>query len=403
MCSTDYRAKVFAGAARLGAVATALVWLAGCSQVEPIAPLDPITEAARLFLRLTVDHPAVNLSTSTTSAAYNTLQLTATAWNAEGGPMPELPAPAFRLVTDGDSTMVTVTAGGLVTALGETTDNGVLVIGELAVGNVRHADTAVVKVTAAATPPVLTAFSIDPISPAAAVRYIPSPTGTATVIALAISAGLIHNDVITPQALDAQGGLIAGLAIDYGSLDPVIAAVNRRTGTVTPLQEGAAKIVARTTAYGITKEDTATFIVQPPFAGSFTGGFDKIGRPGFSGAGLDTILPTITIVAGGIISWLSITEEPIDVTFDDPTSVAAVPMAVCDAAIQLISGLFTTDFCADGGNIASFVGSESGLSPDGLFAIRWRRFPVAGIYPFRSTLIGATGRVVVVEPTPLLP
>jgi len=117
------------GAAIGGAGCTLLValagGLAGCSGLDPVATYEQLTDPAQLFMALTLDHPAVNLSTDATVPSYNTLQLTATPRNALGRPLTGLPAPTFHLDKATDSTKVTVTPTGLVTAKSATTGNGV--------------------------------------------------------------------------------------------------------------------------------------------------------------------------------------------------------------------------------------------------------------------------------------
>src|SRR5881394_3956609 len=119
--------------------------LASCSDIEPVAPHEePITDPTQLYMRLTLDHPAVNLSTE---EGYKALQLRAIPREALGNPMTGLPAPMFK---SRDTTKVRVTADGLLTA--EATATGVEVIATLTAGPITHADTARVQVTDLATP-----------------------------------------------------------------------------------------------------------------------------------------------------------------------------------------------------------------------------------------------------------
>src|SRR5260221_14173929 len=67
--------------------------LARCSSIEPVAPAaPPITDPTQLYMRLTLDDRAVNLSTV---PPYDTLQLTATPRDALATPLLNLPTPMF--------------------------------------------------------------------------------------------------------------------------------------------------------------------------------------------------------------------------------------------------------------------------------------------------------------------
>jgi hypothetical protein len=65
------------------------------------------------------------------------------------------------------------------------------------------------------------------------------------------------------------GSLINGLQVEYTSLDPAIASINRWTGVATPEITGQVGIVARTFAYGVAKADTVTYTVVPPTGAAY--------------------------------------------------------------------------------------------------------------------------------------
>ena len=140
---------------------------AGCGGLEPVAPYtDTTANPELLYIALTLDHPALNLSTA---PGYETWQLTATPRNAAGGAMSGLPTPTWL---SKDTTAVWVTQDGLVTARKATSAAGVQVIAEMiAPGNIRHADTAVVTVKALPTPPKT--LTIDPLAPDSAFIAMP--------------------------------------------------------------------------------------------------------------------------------------------------------------------------------------------------------------------------------------
>ena len=140
----------------------ALLGLIGCGSIEPVAPHEqPLTDPAQLYMGLTFDHPAVNLSTA---AGYNTVLLTATPRDALGDPMPGLPAPTYF---SSDTTKIRVTADGLVTAL--ETGNGLKVTATLTDGLVTRTDETWINVTSLQAPPVLDTLSVQPLPPDSAV------------------------------------------------------------------------------------------------------------------------------------------------------------------------------------------------------------------------------------------
>src|SRR5690606_27228665 len=132
---------------------------------EPVATHESITDPNRLYMRLVLDHAAVNLSTA---APYDAIQLTATPFDATGAPITELAAPTFRLARLSDTISIQVTPDSLDRAIAAATD--IEVIAELAgEGTVQHADTALINVTTTPAPPMLASLSIDPVPPDSAV------------------------------------------------------------------------------------------------------------------------------------------------------------------------------------------------------------------------------------------
>ena len=122
----------------------------GTDYVSPATPTDP----SQLFATLALDHHAIVLSTT---APWNTIQLTATPMNVDGEPLTGLPAATYSL---SDSGSVAITPDGELTALAPA--SGVLVIASMSGGNSTRKDTAYVTVTDVPTAPVLTTFSIQP-------------------------------------------------------------------------------------------------------------------------------------------------------------------------------------------------------------------------------------------------
>ena len=78
-----------------------------------------------------------------------------------------------------------------------------------------------------------------------------------------------------------------------------------------------------------------------------------------------------------------------DITFDDPTNVTAMPAALC----AVVSGFL--GLSCDSGN--GFVVDNAPNQALGQFgdSYMFRQFLTPGVYPFHSVRTGATGRVIV--------
>jgi hypothetical protein len=266
-----------------------------------------------------------------------------------------------------------VTADGRLEARRAAT--GVRVIAELvADGNVRQVDTALVNVTTSASPPVLDSLSFPP-NPT--LGLLPQFAGVGVYLELA---GMSASPPVRAQAFDTAGKVIAGLAINYRSLDPEIADVFPTNGEVSPVKTGQFKLIARTTAYGVARADTVTVTITLPTYQ----GIQLVSGPG----GLPIFdLTDVTIMQGGFVFWFNVSEHVADVIFDDPASATEAPSTVC-AAVSVLGGNPAT-FCGTG-NIAPFADTD-GFAAD----VRVRRFNVPGNYTYRTST-GATGRIVVV-------
>lgn len=367
--------------------------LVGCSNIEPVAPVEaPITDPRQLYMQLTLDYPAANLSTSNTIASYHTLQLTAIPRDALGNAMVGLPAPTYR---SSDTTAVQVTPDGLVTAVGVT--GAVEVIAELTAGPVTHADTSVIQVTNLTWPPQLASLSIDPVLPDSAIWTVQTTLSTGSdvgfyLLALGGYLGTLGGPdfripgtaQLVPRALDATDAEIAGLVLDYISLNPEIATIDRQTGLVAIVRPGQGKIVARTTAYGIDKVDTMTFTATQPVFQTVTIDVGPMGTLGF-------IPGEIRLRPYGIVYWGNTQSDPMDIRFDDPTKAMLPPPALCDAlALPLVMLLTGTQSSCGAGDLL-IPGHLDGDISNG----QMRQFAEPGIYPYRIMRTGATGQVVV--------
>jgi plastocyanin len=368
---------------RLAAVSAVLTVL-GCGDTTP-APTRPAAprDATHLYWALSLDHHAITLSTA---APYDTLQLTATALDAQGTALDGLDGTVSFRSTVPD--VAYVTADGLVHAMKAGT--GVQVIAEYATGNARHADTAIVNVTNdTPAPRMLDSLSIHPLPPAeATVNFAPSfqfpetppPSISGYLQSLAFS--VFFGSTITARATDMAGHAIPKIAVAFTSANPLVATINRSTGAIKLVSPGQVPIIATATAYGVTKADTVVYtVLQPIFAA-----LNIKRRPISPTETAVTFGPSeVTVSAGAMVLWLNTSGEPVDVTFDDPTNVAPGTIG-----------------CGEGdpgeaGNIAAF---GEPLDPDPTVPLsgancRTRSFPVPGTYAYHSTATGAAGRIIV--------
>lgn len=357
-----------------------ILGLVGCDSVPEISTFEPITDPAKLFMSVTLEHRAINLSTA---APYDTFRLKAVPRNGLGEPISNLPAPTY---TSKDTTRVWVSPDGLLQARGPATD--VMVIAELVTDeNIRHADTAYVNVTNAPNPPQLAELYIDTAPSDKLVLPMMSEAGVFAAYLLAWLYGvnlelLAQLDLPSKvRAVDSAGNPIPDLAIEYESLNPQIADVDRWSGTASPWREGSTRIVVRTVAYGVVKADTAEVVVTLPNINGVIFHQDEAGN----------VFPTVNEVivkTNGMVFWTNMANTRTEIVFDDPENVIAMS-EYCSA----LGG----EHCIDG-NIPTF-GHEGEGEPD-IFTdlphlVRGRRFPVPGVYTYRATATGHTGRVVV--------
>ncbi|HEX6535957.1 MAG TPA: hypothetical protein VF041_15280 [Gemmatimonadaceae bacterium] len=348
-----------------GCVAAALVLAAaGCATDAAVAP-PPLVNDPHVYWALTLDHHAITMSTA---APYDTIRLTATPRMVDGTPIDSLPAPTF---TSLDLDRAQVSADGLVHVL--QTGDQIPVVATLAVGNLRHADTAFINVTDVTTPPVLDTFSIHP-----------DPTDSAKT-------ALYTTKMIAPRATTADGTPITGLAVYYTVSDPTTALIDRTVGQLTPVRPGPVTVIAQATAYGVTKADTLAYTI-----GHVVMAYINVtAQKNASGQTVNGFTPNQLLIGpGATVLIINLTGVATDLTFDDPTNI--VPDSTyCQAYASLNPHL------CDGGSVEAFA-----QEPDdqmGITALRVRRFPVPGTYPFHSTIFGTSGTIVVADestPTP---
>jgi len=335
-------------ARRLARPVGLLIFL-GCGS-DAVGPR-PAPDPARLYWALTFDQHALTVSTA---PPYDTARIAATPRDAGGAPLTGVPAVTYKST---DLQLVRVRADGMIQAVAP--GQGIAVVATLTIGNLTHADTAVVNVTTVSPPPVLTTFSIHPVPPDSAI-WDAGALGFFNILG---------SKQLQVRMLDAAGNPMPGLAVDFRSSDSTIAQVDRGTGALTGMRPGGVMITASATAFGVRKADTVPFtITMPVVNGVFIGGDTTIAfKPS-----------QVTIAAGGTVVWGIFART--DVVFDDSTHVAADSL-ICPRLGGPCSG----------GNIAPFKIDSTNVFAD----LRFRHFPMPGTYTYHSTLVRASGAVIV--------
>lgn len=378
-CSIDLWSE-WGGASRLWSsgsqillTALGILLLGGCGDITKPEVFEPETSPEALYNSLTLDHRAINLSLV---APYDTIQLTATPRNMLGEPLSGLPEPTFR---SSDTVAVWVTPDGLVQA--RSAAAGVQVIAEVVTAdNIRHADTAFVSVTASPSVPELASLSISFASPEEA-RASMYAFGIDIVNIFTMASGIPSLQAITADALDTNGTPLFGLEIEYLSLDPANVRIDRRTGMIERVEgpPGEVAVVARTTAYGVVRVDTAVIMVTGPIGQGIMITTSSRGE-------LSVEPREIIIRPGGYVLWWNQAEgRTLGITFDDPAAALASP-EMCLVLSSMIPSL------CDSGNVPPFAAST--LIFEG---IRVRQFIDPGVYEYQITDSDFRGVVRVVE------
>jgi len=326
--------------------------LAGCVD-DTIAPHVPVSpqDATSLYWKLRNDHAAATLSTV---APYDTLRIRALPRDAMGRPLNLEGEITF---TTSQPSRVQVSADGLVRAIAPGTN--IVVVATLATGNLRHSDTTYVNVTTQVTPPTVGSFSAQPVPPDSA-RW--------TIHHDFLSFNPAYVKRLPLRIADANGKPITGLAVRYRSSDPVGVPINPTTGEIKSKRRGRYAFTAEATIYGKTWKDSVDFefswpvlawIIPADRSGTAKGGSGIVLDPG-----------SARIAQGGAVVFVPATEYPVGIVFDDPTHV------------EQTTGLGCVLFPDQGGrgDIAPFGGAP--VNP--FLNCRSRRFPVPGVYRFRT-------------------
>ena len=357
--------------------ALAILLVAGsnaCNELDPADTFEPITDPSQIFLSLTLNHKAINLSTV---EPWNQVQLVATPRNAVGEPLAGLPPVTFR---SSDTTRVHVTEDGLVTARAAGT-NLTIVAEILTSENIRRVDTARVNVIATA-PRQLATFTIQPEPPAEPIWALEPALWGAPGRTILTMAGLNLSNALKLRALDQDDLPVTGLQVFYQSLDPDVAIVRSPAGSIAPHRPGQVRVVASTFAYGVALADTVTFTMLLPRVHGVR--FDP--QPDST---LRLSAQNVIIRPGGYVFWFNQSlATPVSITFDDPSAASEVP-ELCARYGEPLCG---------GGNIAAFNGATSATVPPLPLAGRARRFDTPGTYTYHTSN-GLTGSVTVANET----
>ncbi len=330
--------------------------IAACATQDAVVGPAPRTDAGQ-FWALTLDHHAITLSTV---PPHDSIRLTAIPRDAAGHPLGGFPAATFQSL---DTTRVLVDSDGLVHALQVGVQ--VLVVATLKSGALTVADTAAINVTAVASPPTLTVLSIHP-----------APGDSA-------EAPIDQTGSLPTYAFDSSGAPIDGLAVYYTATDDKTARIDRYAGAITGVYPGHVLFTATATAYGVTKSDTARFVIGwPVFA--FVNITPQTTRAGKS---VNGFVPSYMIVGTGAqVVFGNETFNLTDVTFDNPA-------AVDSSALYCYFAQFGFPWLCGTGNIEPFALDTTIVGSD----LRARAFPLPGTYNYHSTLFGTTGVIVVVD------
>jgi hypothetical protein len=335
--------------------------LVSCRDDSVTAPTNP--DVGSVFWALRLEERALTVSL----AAGAAVGVEAVPITSQGQALEGLGQPTY---ISGNADVVRVGADGRITPLAPTA--GVQVIARLTAAGITHADTATISITA--DPPAAPAsLSLQPVAPDSA--------------KFALGGSLLESfRTLRPVVLDAGGSPVEGLLFFFESLDPTIAKVDRSSGSITGVRPGRVRIAASALAFGVPLRDTVDYRIGLPLVMQVLV-LDSITRPGPSP---NYFRPSRAVLGvGGVAHWWNTyTDELIDIVFDDPTHVGAVP---------------EYSYCALGapcgaGNVPPF-GPETGddfVEAD-VKGHQARRFNAPGTYRYRSTLFGTEAVVEVVD------
>lgn len=337
------------------------------------------------YWKLALNQHAVTIATVT---PYDTMRLHALPVNVGGDSLTGI-GMAHYSTTD---TAITVTANGLVTARYETISRGkpAFVVASLSdtAHNITHADTAFIQVTPTVPASLPATLSVQFPPYDSAKRAVDYTGGVGSEPAS-----------LSPTLLDANGSsLSSSILVAFWSSDPYVDAISTRTvsditsrgGDISPLLAGQITLYASAWAYGIALRDSVVFTSTTQNNVVVTIQTKTL---------YNDTTPTayffpqsITIGVGGIVTWDDADAQVrIDVVFDNPANIdSAAAFNHPDWGFPYtgtgsFSDLYYDQEASDNGDFDTFLAHLR----------KARRFPVAGVYHYHSTIYGSTGTIVV--------
>lgn len=365
-----------------------------------------------VYWALELDQRAITMSTT---SPYDTLTIVAVPRKAGGAPIAGLPKPTYVSM---DFKHVTVTPEGVLVAVAPT-DEPVGVIATLTVGNLKHADTAWVRIVDNPSPTLLGSFSIHPIPPDSAKVAMPGNLGFASSVFLN---KLVHATDATGAPFPTVDVLdrdfnplsVPDLLVAFRSSDPQTAAPpvgDMGGGTVQQgglltfelfgSRPGTVTLYASATAFGVSRADTIQFQVGWPVLAAIDI------EPVAAGSLVNTFVqPALKVGTGAAVLWGSHSSAATtDVTFADTSNLTSLNSAVflqgTPAGFFLCSVVIPywgASDCDSRGNFTIPVppqGYFGGASFDLMMA--GRVFNVPGTYGYHSASHNASGQIIVVD------
>jgi hypothetical protein len=229
---------------------------------------------------------------ATTLAVGGTQQLTVTPLNLTGAPLPGGSAAVFA---SSDSTHISISPTGVITALQPTVGGPMFFTVTLQLNGVTHADTGYVSVTP--TPQAAASLTIEP--PA----LVPA------------------NLVVTVPAvvLDSNGNVLSGIYPYFWVSQNSGASIAASQGTLSSATIGTAWVHASVTAYGVPLQDSVQITFTYPASGYVE--FTNNGAAITATNGVP-VVDSLWISAGGGVLFVDIsTDTTMSVIFDDSTAV----------------------------------------------------------------------------------
>ncbi len=346
--------------------------LAASAACSPDITVPPAMQMQPFYARLELNHHAILLSSvspyDTVTLLTTPMTLNGDVWfpvgvsDAERDAILNATPPVF---VSADSSRVKVSPTGLVSVVRPTDAGTVRIIASRQIGNVTRSDTALVRVIANATPPVIKTFTLRPDS-------------------AAIANGEMLTLVLT--AADPDGTPIPNVVTYLRSLNPSLVGIGGTAGTghnvlfVKALANtGSVKIRTNAYVYGKVVSDSFTVHVKHPVNSDVTiqvirgeGGRMQWGLP----------KRELNMSRGGSVRWQyqgdsllladSISQRPVSIVFERP-----------DDALPAIP----TGQNSGGGNIVNMIDTTG----------RYRRFLAVGRHKFTIQPVGIEGFVVVHE------